>query len=170
MNWFDHISSLSNPFGLASFYANHLFSGNIQPIIIDVILILTVHGFYIFMLTRLFKRFVIETSIGKSVGGSLLAYLVMILLVICTHVGDIFVLTLVLESMKLFPDPLTTFHYVSGMYTTIGSNYSAGADWQSLSMLISFTGLFAFSISGSGLYSMLGYFLESGNNNAKTKS
>lgn len=161
MNWFNHIGSLPNPFSLASFYLHHIFSENIQLIAIDVILILTLHGLYIFILTRIFKRFVIDTKVGKSVSTSLFAYLVMILLVITSHVNDIFVLTLVLESFNVFSDPLTTFHYVSGMYTTIGSNFSPGQNWQSLSTLISFTGLFAFSISGSGLYSMLGYFLES---------
>lgn len=162
MNWFNHIASLPNPSRLASFYMDHIFSANIQPVVIDVILILTIHGFYIFLLTLLFKRFVIDTSIGKSLAASLVSYLVMILLVISAHVGDIFILTLVLESLNVFSNPVTTFHYVSGMYTTIGSNFNPGPHWQSLSMLVSFTGLFAFSISGSGLYSMLGYFLEEG--------
>lgn len=170
MNWFSHIESLPNPLWLASFYLEHIFTANTQPIIIDIVLLLTVHGLYIFTLTRYFKHLVIDTNLGKSVGVSLFAYLVMILLVIGSHVGDIFALTLVLEAFKLFPDPLTTFHYVSGMYTTIGSNYSPGPNWQSLSMLISFTGLFAFSISGSGLYSMLGYFLVSNGQNKFNKS
>jgi hypothetical protein len=170
MSWIDHIISLPNPLNLASFFVGQIFSDGLLLMLIDVILILTIHGAYIFLLTRLFRRCVVDTSVGKSTKASLLFYLLMILLVIFSHIGDIFVLTLALESMKVFPDPLTTFHYVSGMYTTIGSSYSPGHDWQGLSMLISFTGLFAFSISGSGLFTMLSYFIESGNSNMKAKS
>ena len=160
MNWFSHISTLSNPFELASFFVDNLFVKNIQFLTIDILLILTIHGLYIYALTRGLSRFIEKTSTKMTLKLNLLMYFLMILLVILSHVGDIFILTWVLESFKVFPDPLVTFHYVSGMYTTIGSNYSAGPEWQGLSMLISFTGLFAFSISGSGLYSMLGYFVE----------
>jgi hypothetical protein len=170
MNWFSHISSLPNPIDIGSFFVGHIFTEGMRLIFIDVVLILTIHGAYIFLLTRLFKRCVIDTSVGTSTKVSLLFYLAMILLVIFSHIGDIFVLTMALEGMKVFPDTLTTFHYVSGMYTTIGSNYSPGQNWQGLSMLISFTGLFAFSISGSGLFSMLAYFLDSSNRNADAKS
>lgn len=167
MGWFAHISSFPNPIQLAEFFIDYIFGKSIQPVFVDVILILTLHGFYIFLLTRLFKRWVINTSVGVSAYAGLLSYLVMILLVIFSHVTDVFILTLALEALKVFPDTLTTFHYVAGMYTTIGSNYTSGQDWQSLSMLISFTGLFAFSISGSGLYSMLSYFVVSNDKNKK---
>ena len=170
MNWIEHITSLPNPMNLLSFFIGHIFSEGMRLIFIDVILILTIHGTYIFLLTRLFKRYVIDTSVGFSTKASLISYLVMILLVIVSHIGDIFILTLILEALKVFPDTLTTFHYVSGMYTTIGSNYSPSQDWQGLSMLISFAGLFAFSISGSGLFSMLAYFLDPSNKNANAKS
>ncbi len=160
MNWFSHIASLSNPVELASYFVDHLFTKNIQFLTIDVLLILTIHGLYIYLLTRLLSRFIEKTSTKMTFKLNLVMYFLMILLVILSHVGDIFILTWVLESFKVFPDPLITFHYVSGMYTTIGSDYNAGPDWQGLSMLISFTGLFAFSISGSGLYSMLGYFVQ----------
>jgi hypothetical protein len=170
MSWIDHIISLPNPLNLASFFVGRIFSDGVRLMLIDVILILTIHATYIFLLTRFFKRYVVDTLVGVSTKASLLSYLLMILLVILSHISDIFILTLALEAMKVFPDPLTTFHYVSGMYTTIGSSYSPGQDWQGLSMLISFTGLFAFSISGSGLFSMLSYFIESGNSNMKAKS
>jgi hypothetical protein len=45
------------------------------------------------------------------------------------------------------------------MYTTIGSNYSPGIGLESLSIVIAFTGLFSFAISGAGLYTMLSFFL-----------
>lgn len=161
MNWLDHIASFPSPFKLAAFFGNQVFSEGMQPILIDAVIILTIHGFYIFWLTRLFKRHVIDTKIGYNTKLSLLFYLGMILLIIFSHIGDIFVLTWVLEALKVFPDTLTAFLYVCGIYTTVGSNFSPPTGMQSLSMVIAFIGLFAFSISGSGLYSMLSYFLDS---------
>lgn len=163
MSWLSHIANLSNPFDLMSFYIKHILSGEIQLIILDAVLILTIHGFYIFFLTRLFGKLVRKTKIGRSLKGGLLMYSLMIALVTTAHIMDIFALTLALDSFKVFDDPLSTFHYVSGMYTTIGSSLNPGVNWQGLSLVLSFTGLFAFSISGSGLYTMLGYFIASEN-------
>ena len=169
MNWLDHISSLSNPFELASLYATHVFGDRMQIVFIDAILILALHGYYILLLTRLFKRLVADTALSKSLRASFLSYFVAIVLVVIAHCNDIFFLALVLDSLKVFPDPMATFYYVSGMYTTIGSTVTPAPQWQGLSMIISFTGLFAFSISGAGLYSMLGFFLAP-NKNANTDS
>jgi hypothetical protein len=170
MNWIDHITTLPNPIKLASFFVDHIFIGAMQPIFIDAALILTIHGFYIFLLIRAFKRYVINTSIAYNAKASILFYSVMILLIILSHVCDIFIFTWVLEALKVFPDTLMTFMFVSGMYTTIGSSYTPGPQWESLSIVISFTGLFAFSISGSGLYSMLAYFIDSSKRNTDAKS
>ncbi len=159
MNWLSHITTMSNPLELASFYMTHAFGEKFQIVLIDVILILAFHGFYILWLTRLFKKFVMDTKLRSSLRASFLSYLVAILLVVLAHCNDIFVLAWVLDSLKIFTDPLASLYYVSGMYTTIGSSQSPGEQWQSLSIIIAFTGLFAFSISGAGLYSMLGFFL-----------
>ena len=159
MNWLTHIASLSNPFELASFYLNHAFGEKFQIVLIDVIIILAIHGYYILFLTRLFKKFVTDTSLRRSVRASFLSYLVAILLVVIAHFDDIFILTWVLDSLKIFPDPMATLFYVSGMYTTIGSDNQLGVELQSLSIVIAFAGLFSFAISGAGLYSMLGFFL-----------
>jgi hypothetical protein len=163
MSWFNHIASLSNPLELFSFYSEHIFTEQIRMVCLDIILILSLHGFYILVLTRLFQYCVKHSQFSKRFGGAFVMYFVAILLVIITHVSDIFLLALILDSLKIFPDSLTTFYYVSGMYTTIGSNSIPGPQWQSLSMLISFCGLFAFSISGAGLYSMLGFFIAENN-------
>ena len=164
MNWLNHIGSMSNPFELAVFYATHVLGGHVQIVFIDAILILALHGFYILLLTRMFKRFVADTALRKSLRASFISYFLALILVVVAHVNDIFILSLALDSLKVFPDRLATFYYVSGMYTTIGASASPGPEWQGLSMVISFTGLFAFSISGAGLYSMLGFFLAPSRN------
>lgn len=163
MNWFEHIWGLVNPLELATFYSKNIFNNDARLIMIDAIVILTLHGFYIYILTRAFGKLIQKRSIGENTKASLLLYFLMIFLVACGHVTDIFVFSLVLESLHVFSDPLSTFHYVSGMYTTIGSSLSPGPQWPGLSVVISFTGLMAFSISGSGLYAMLGYFIAAEN-------
>ena len=160
MNWFNHITSLSNPFELASFYLNHAFGEKFQLVLLDVIIILTIHGIYILVLTRWFKRFVIDSKLRNSWQASFFSYLLAIVLVVIAHFDDIFILTWVLDSLKIFPDPTTTLYYVSGMYTTIGSNNQPGEELQSLSIIIAFAGLFSFAISGAGLYTMLSFFLS----------
>ncbi|MBU3589534.1 hypothetical protein [Polynucleobacter sp. 80A-SIGWE] len=159
MNWLNHITSLSNPFELASFYLSHAFGEKFQLVLFDVIIILTIHGIYILVLTRLFKKFVIDSKLRNSWQASFFSYLLAIVLVVIAHFDDIFILTWVLDSLKIFPDPTTTLYYVSGMYTTIGSNNQPGEELQSLSIIIAFAGLFSFAISGAGLYTMLSFFL-----------
>ena len=159
MNWLNHIASLSNPIELASYYLTHAFGEKFQLILLDVIIILTVHGIYILVLTRWFKKFVIESELRNSWRASFLSYLVAIVLVVIAHFDDIFILAWALESLKIFPDPTAALFYVSGMYTTIGSNNQPGAELQSLSIIIAFAGLFSFAISGAGLYTMLSFFL-----------
>ena len=158
MNWFNHITSLSNPIELASFYLSHAFGEKFQLVLFDVIVILTIHGIYILVLTRLFKKFVIDSKLRNRWQASFFSYLLAIVLVVIAHFDDIFILTWVLDSLKIFPDPTTTLYYVSGMYTTIGSNNQPGEELQSLSIIIAFAGLFSFAISGAGLYTMLSFF------------
>lgn len=159
MSWFSHITSMSNPVELASFYMAHTFGEKFQIVLIDVVIILAIHGIYILLLTRWFKKFVIESEWRNSWRASFLSYLLAILLVVIAHFNDIFILTWVLDSLKVFPNRIDALFYVSGMYTTIGSNSHLGPELQSLSIVIAFAGLFSFAISGAGLYSMLGFFL-----------
>jgi hypothetical protein len=159
MNWLTHIASLSNPFELASFYLTHAFGEKFRLVLLDVIIILTIHGVYILILTRWFKKIVIESELRNSWRASFLSYLIAIVLVVIAHFNDIFILAWALDSLKIFSDPTEALFYVSGMYTTIGSNNQLGVELQSLSIIIAFAGLFSFAISGAGLYTMLSFFL-----------
>jgi hypothetical protein len=170
MEWLSHVGSMMSALELVPFYISHALNSSSGLVFIDVILILAIHGLYILTLTRLFKRFVVETSVSEGMLVSLFSYMVMIFLVVLAHVMDIVLLSIALDSLKVFPEPLVTFYYVSGMYTTIGSSSVPGPQWQILSMLISFCGLFAFSISGSGLFSMLGFFLAYKEKKSSAKS
>ena len=160
MSWLSHITSMSNPIELVSFYMTHAFGEKFRIVLIDVVIILAIHGVYILLLTRWFKKFVIESELRNDWRASFLSYLVAIVLVVIAHFNDIFILAWVLDSLKIFPDRIDALFYVSGMYTTIGSNSHLGPELQSLSIVIAFAGLFSFAISGAGLYTMLGFFLS----------
>lgn len=158
MSWFEHVTSLANPLDLIHLYLTSVFEGQIALLAMDVVFVLTVHAVGMYLLAYVFKRIVMH-NIVKSFAGNFFAYLLAILLVLLSHVVDIIVLSVALDSLKVFSDPLHAFYYVIGMYTTVGSNYNPSAQWQGLAMIIPFCGLFAFSLSGSALFTILGYFL-----------
>lgn len=164
MNWLSHLSSITNSLSLVPFYLTHAFNEQLAWFLLDVILLLSFHGLYILLLTLIFKKVVSRELFKRTFQSSFLPYAVAIFLVVMTHIVDIFLLAVILDSIKVIPDPLTTFHFVSGMYTTIGYSYTLEPQWRSLPMIISFAGLFAISISGTGLYSMLQCLVNAPNN------
>lgn len=159
MSWFERSSSELSAPALFNLYRGHLFDGELSWVAVDVILILTAHAILMFFLVLLFKRIILTTSFGRGLIGGSIVYLLAILLVLQSHFLDIILLSISLDSFKVFQNPLDAFYFVVGLYTTVGSNYSPPPEWQGLSMIIPFCGLFAFSLSGSALFTMLGFFL-----------
>jgi hypothetical protein len=54
------------------------------------------------------------------------------------------------------------------MYTTVGyGSYNLSERWRILPIIISFTGIFAVSMSGAALYSMMGALLGRSTQNTK---
>lgn len=170
MNWFDHLLSSSNALTLAALYLKDVFRGPLSSVAIDVVLILGAHAVTMFFLTLLFIKAVNSTGFGKTFIGGFVIYLSVILAVLISHFVDIVYLSLSLDSLKVFPDSLSTFYYVVGLYTTVGSNYNPSLEWQGLAVVIPFCGLFAFSLSGSALFTMLGYFLSAPKSSDKQKT
>jgi hypothetical protein len=57
------------------------------------------------------------------------------------------------------------------MYTTVGyGDYTLSEHWRILPIIISFSGIFAVSMSGAALYSMMGALLSRPNQNPKSGS
>jgi hypothetical protein len=55
------------------------------------------------------------------------------------------------------------------MYTTVGfGNYVLPQEWKILPIIISFSGIFAVSMSGAALYTMMGALLGHNNQSAIT--
>lgn len=167
MNLLNHLFSGSSPIALFELYLASVLHGPLALLAIDLVLILAVHAVSMFFITVLFMKIVDKFSFCKTVFGGFIVYLVAIFLVLQSHFTDIVFLSVALDSLKVFPSPISTFYYVVGLYTTVGSNYNPAAEWQGLALIIPFCGLFAFSLSGSALFTMLGYFLASSKPSAK---
>lgn len=163
MNWFDSLSSSSGPLALSKLYLASLFGGPLGGLAINVALILAFHAVTMFFLTLLFMKIVNikRSAMGINFLSGFIIYFSAIFLVLQSHVIDILLLSISLDSLKVFADPIHALYYVVGLYTTVGSNYNPPLEWQGLALIIPFCGLFAFSLSGSALFTMLGVFLAS---------
>ena len=122
---------------------------------------LTLHGVAVLVIASVFHkidRFL--KAIPHLAGGSFISYFIAILFIILTHIAEIVAWTYILVALAVFPGVTQTFYFVGEMYTTLGfGNYPLGNGWQILPILISFSGVFAVSMSGAALYSMMGTLL-----------
>lgn len=145
-----------NPIPLLSFYANHIFSDKINIFIFTAILIFAFHSLCILMITKTFSTFMNKAAGAWRIRFSFVIYTLVMLLIMSTHLFDLLYFSYVLDSMKVFPDPMTAFFFTGEMYTTVGyGSYHLPDGLRGLPVVIAFTGLFSASISGAGLYSML---------------
>ena len=122
---------------------------------------LTIHGVAVLAIAGAFH---VTDRLLKSIphlaGASFISYFIAILLIILTHIAEIVAWTYVLVAFSVFPSITQTFYFVGEMYTTLGfGNYPLASGWQILPILISFSGVFAVSMSGAALYSMMGGLL-----------
>lgn len=82
-------------------------------------------------------------------------YALAMLVILQTHLMDLFYFAYMLDGMMIFPIPSPHF-FAREMYALLGyGSYQLPPEWRGLPFLIGFTGLFAVSISGSGLYTTL---------------
>lgn len=122
------------------------------------VLVVLVHGVLVLLIMGCFhafnKRY--NSSRNKKIDG--LIYFTVVLLILFSHLIDIFIWTYAMVSVEVFPSILNTFYFAGEMYTNLDHNdpiYVLGAQWRMLPILISFSGLFAVAISGAALYSLL---------------
>jgi hypothetical protein len=94
----------------------------------------------------------------KNKNVDILVYFVVVLLILLSHLVDIFIWTYAIVSVNVFPGVIKTFYFAGEMYTNLDHNdpiYNIGERWRILPILISFSGLFAIAISGAALYTLL---------------
>jgi len=101
--------------------------------------------------------------------ASFLSYFIAILLVIASHLGEIVLWSYICVALKVFTTNPQAFYFAGEMYTTVGyGNYNLSEYWRILPIIISFSGIFAVSMSGAALYSMMGSLLGHKNQNPKS--
>jgi hypothetical protein len=137
------------------------------------VLVVLVHGVLILLIMGCFHAF--NKRYGsfrnKKIDG--MVYFTMVLLILFSHLFDIFIWTYAMVSVEVFTSIVNTFYFAGEMYTNLDHNdpsYVLGPQWRMLPILISFSGLFAVAISGAALYSLLiCTFTDPTKNNIKTQ-
>jgi len=151
---------------LPSFYT--LFSeintdmGNSQiwVVLILACLMLTIHGLAVLMIAGTFHWLDRKLENKRVYGANFLSYFIAILLIIGSHFFEIIAWAYICVALKVFTTNPQTFYFAGEMYTTVGyGDYTLSEHWRILPIIISFSGIFAVSMSGAALYSMMGALL-----------
>ncbi len=162
----EHIANLPGFQNLPSF--NTLFSeintdmGNseIWFVLILACLMLTFHGIAVLMIAGAFHWIDRKLENKRIYGANFLSYFIAILLIIASHLVEIVAWAYICVALQVFPTNPQTFYFAGEMYTTVGfGTYSLSEQWRILPIIISFSGIFAVSMSGAALYSMMGALL-----------
>jgi ABC-type molybdate transport system permease subunit len=175
MNLIDHFMKLPGFGSLPSF--STLFSeintdmGNseIWFALILACLMLTMHGVAVLMIAGAFHWLDRKLENKRVYGANFLSYFIAILLIIGSHFGEIVAWSYICVALQVFPTNPQTFYFAGEMYTTVGyGDYTVTERWRILPIIISFSGIFAVSMSGAALYSMMGALLNRSNQNPKS--
>ena len=175
MNLIDHFIKLPGFSSLPSF--STLFSeintdmGNseIWFVLILACLMLTFHGVAVLMIAGAFHWLDRKLENKRVYGANFLSYFIAILLIIASHFMEIVAWSYVCVALQVFPTNPQTFYFAGEMYTTVGyGDYTLSERWRILPIIISFSGIFAVSMSGAALYSMMGALLNRSNQNPKS--
>ena len=175
MDLLDQITKLPGFQNLPSF--NTLFAeintdmGNSQIWIVLVLacLMLTFHGVAVLMIAGAFHWLDQKLENKRVYGANFLSYFIAILLIIGSHLAEIVAWAYMCVALQVFPTNPQTFYFAGEMYTTVGfGTYNLSEQWRILPIIISFSGIFAVSMSGAALYSMMGALLNRSNQNPKS--
>ena len=134
-------------------------------------LMLTFHGVAVLMIAGTFHWIDRKLENKKIYGANFFSYFIAILLIIGSHFIEIIAWAYICVALKVFPTNPQTFYFAGEMYTTVGyGDYTLSEHWRILPIIISFSGIFAVSMSGAALYSMMGALLGRSNQNPKSES
>jgi ABC-type antimicrobial peptide transport system permease subunit len=147
--------------------------GNSQIWIVLILacLMLTFHGVAVLMIASAFHGLDKKLENKRIYGANFLSYFIAILLIIATHFIEIIAWSYICVALKVFTTNPQTFYFAGEMYTTVGyGDYTLSERWRILPIIISFSGIFAVSMSGAALYSMMGALLNRPIQNPKSGS
>jgi ABC-type molybdate transport system permease subunit len=170
----DQIAKLPGFHNLPSFSAmfaeinTDMGNSEIWFVLILACLMLTFHGIAVLMIAGAFHWIDRKLENKRVYGANFLSYFIAILLIIASHLIEIVAWTYICVAFQVFPTNPQTFYFAGEMYTTVGyGDYSLSERWRILPIIISFSGIFAVSMSGAALYSMMGALLGRSNQNPK---
>ena len=175
MDLLDQITKLPGFQNLPSF--NTLFAeintdmGNSQiwMVLALACLMLTLHGVAVLMIAGAFHWLDQKLENKRVYGANFLSYFIAILLIIGSHLAEIVAWAYLCVALQVFPTNPQTFYFAGEMCTTVGfGTYNLSEQWRILPIIFSFSGIFAVSMSGAALYSMMGALLNRSNQNPKS--
>ena len=135
-------------------------NGQIWIMVVSACLMLAVHAVAVLGIAGAFHWIDDVMTKRRIFGASFLSYFIAILLVIAIHLSEIVVWAYICVALKVFPTNPQTFYFAGEMYTTVGyGDYKLSEQWRILPIIISFSGIFAVSMSGAALYTMMGALL-----------
>jgi len=140
-------------------------NSQIWLVLILACLMLTLHGISVLMIAGGFHWIDNKLENGRIYGANFLSYFIAILFIISSHLLEVIAWAYVCVALQVFPTNPQTFYFAGEMYTTVGyGTYNLVEQWRILPIIISFSGIFAVSMSGAALYSMMGALLNRPNN------
>jgi hypothetical protein len=146
-------------------------NSQIWLVLILACLMLTLHGVAVLMIAGTFHWLDHKLENKRVYGANFVSYFVAILLIIASHFSEIIAWAYVCVALKVFPTNPQTFYFAGEMYTTVGyGNYTLSEYWRVLPIIISFSGIFAVSMSGAAMYSMMGALLGKPNQDPQSGS
>jgi hypothetical protein len=146
-------------------------NSQIWLVLILACLMLTFHGLAVLMIAGTFHWIDHKLENKRVYGANFLSYFIAILLIIGSHFVEIIAWAYICVALKVFATNPQTFYFAGEMYTTVGyGDYKLSEHWRILPIIISFSGIFAVSMSGAALYSMMGALLGRSNQNPKSGS
>jgi hypothetical protein len=124
-------------------------------------LMLTIHGMLVLAIAGAFHWLDGKLETRRIYGANFLSYFFAILLIIAAHFIEIIGWAYICIALKVFPTNLQMLYFAGEMYTTVGyGSYQLSSEWKSLPIIIAFSGIFAVSMSGAALYTMMGALIN----------
>lgn len=154
----DYLHSLPNALDILNEITSNLGAFDIKLMGFVAVLVVLIHGILILFMTGCFHAFNNRRNSSRNKRIDILVYFTVVLLILLSHLVDIFIWTYAMVSVNVFPGIIKTFYFAGEMYTNLDHNdpsYALGQQWRMLPILISFSGLFAVAISGAALYNLL---------------
>ena len=157
-------NDLPNVFEFLSALGQALSNERVYHLWLDLTLMvmLTVHGMFVLMLTVIFHAVVDKYLKPGAMLMSSFLYFIFINLIFISHVLDILTWTYITIYLKAVPEggAINAYYFVGEMYTTLGfGGFKVNPEWRTLPILIAISGILSSAISGAALYSMLNALL-----------